>query len=489
MHAKHQHRPYARFSLVAFCLILSSALMPYNLIAAEEFSETRVLIEQAGKKAIAAVQTPDWPCGSPFEIGTLVQGGQWAFLTFACWPATNEDPVDVIVPAVILFATAYDARSGWQVFLEGTPEFSSSLADLPSGLLDDQSKAQILASPVDLSQIGRPASALVFTTGLPWQQGTTWYYRTSIHGSNNGLDFASPCGYVGEVKAADSGTVVWAYETCILVRRSDGLEIGYQHIASADIAPWDPGDVVYRGTLLGHTTMESGCSGNTYAHHVHFWLQGQNPNGSTFGGWTLNDPYLVKGGASRYPNLGCVNGSNDIYYEGGCCGCGKLKTASKQSSAFAPESFGSSVSASCTMTSEPSAPRPAVTSTRVELSATTQPVAAFPPAVIPKPTATPQPVAMDEPHAPSSIHIDREAVKTQRTPPVSENYRIPKSVFGSGGGEKTSTSFVMNSTQGQGTDLKQRQSASYVLAPGYWGQWTPLVYDNVVYLPLVIRNH
>jgi hypothetical protein len=81
------------------------------------------------------------------------------------------------------------------------------------------------------------------------------------------------------------------------------------------------------------------------------------------------------------------------------------------------------------------------------------------------------------------------AAEPQRIPPASTTYRISKSVIGSGGGPKASTHYIMNSTQGQSTNLSRRQSASYVLVPGYWGRWIPLVYDFDVYLPVVTRDY
>jgi hypothetical protein len=80
------------------------------------------------------------------------------------------------------------------------------------------------------------------------------------------------------------------------------------------------------------------------------------------------------------------------------------------------------------------------------------------------------------------------AIEAQRTPPASAHYLIPKSVFGSGGGKKISTHYVLNGTQGQTTDLSRRVSASYVLVPGYWAASSPRVFDNKVYLPVILRN-
>jgi hypothetical protein len=85
--------------------------------------------------------------------------------------------------------------------------------------------------------------------------------------------------------------------------------------------------------------------------------------------------------------------------------------------------------------------------------------------------------------------MQAEPEAPQRTPPASTSYRIAKSVFGSGGGEKNSTHYDMNSTQGQSTDLLRRNSASYVLVPGYWGVSSPRTFDYRVYLPLIVRHH
>lgn len=105
---------------------------------------------------------------------------------------------------------------------------------------------------------------------------------------------------------------------------------------------------------------------------------------------------------------------------------------------------------------------------------------------MPEPAVLEKPVPPFDKQAPTAV---RAPVEPQRAVPKSAHFRIPRSVFGSGGGLKTSAHYVLNGTQGQATDLHQRQSAHYVLVPGYWSPWTPTSYDYQVYLPLVIRNH
>ena len=45
----------------------------------------------------------------------------------------------------------------------------------------------------------------------------------------------------------------------------------------------------------------------------------------------------------------------------------------------------------------------------------------------------------------------------------------------------------MNSTLGQSTDLGRREGNGYVLVPGYWGRWFPVLKLDA-YLPLVLKG-
>ncbi len=316
----------ARLFLLALSFMsLALTTAARSISPVNSLTSDRQIIEQLALEQLERFEMRTSACETHFEIGELRQSDDWAFFTLICWPQTQTDP-HVLVPSVIVFALAHKDVAGWHVYLEFDETYRQLLNDVPETLLSYESKQALLNTQPGLDDVQNP-QAPTATTGLPWQPGTTWYYRTSIHGGNNALDLASPCGTVGQIRAADSGTVVWAYETCILVRRSDGLEIGYQHVDAGDIANWSVGDPVANSQYLGDTTMANGCSGYSEAHHVHFWLEGVNPNGSTFGGWTLNDPYLNKGSESRYPNLGCIDSGssrNDLLYDGTgiCCGCG-----------------------------------------------------------------------------------------------------------------------------------------------------------------------
>jgi len=138
---------------------------------------------------------------------------------------------------------------------------------------------------------------------------------------------------------------------------------------------------------------------------------------------------------------------------GACCGCAKAKVA------FSQESFRGPSAAPYSSASGQGVIQPAGTP---ELAQVTEPAAAGTP-------------------------LDRTPIEAQRTPPASESYRIAKSVFGSGGGVKTSAGLIMNSTLGQSTNLIRRESDTYVLIPGYWGRWYPVLKLHL-YLPLVVKE-
>ena len=126
-------------------------------------------------------------------------------------------------------------------------------------------------------------------TRLPWAIGDIWRFTQNFHQSTNALDFQTNTGSPGRVLAADAGTVVWAYETCVLIDRGDGIKLGYQHIASGDIAKFSPGDPISQGQFVGMTTLESGCNGTTDGNLVHFWAEGADnfQLGSIIGGYTV----------------------------------------------------------------------------------------------------------------------------------------------------------------------------------------------------------
>jgi murein DD-endopeptidase MepM/ murein hydrolase activator NlpD len=100
------------------------------------------------------------------------------------------------------------------------------------------------------------------------------------------------------------------------------------------------------------------------------------------------------------------------------------------------------------------------------------------------PITEPLPVQFITPILPTPIQS--KAISSQRTPPTSANYQIPKSVMGAGGGAKTSTNYVLQGTNGQVTGVGQRESSSYILQSGYWREATAPS-SWLVYLPAILK--
>jgi len=99
-------------------------------------------------------------------------------------------------------------------------------------------------------------------------------------------------------------------------------------------------------------------------------------------------------------------------------------------------------------------------------------------------TLTPLPLYSPMPADPTPELMQRvETTEPQRTPLASASYRISKSIFGTSGGLRASTHYVMQGTSGQTTGIDRRESNSYVLQSGYWGARSA---SCVVYLPIVL---
>lgn len=263
---------------------------------------------------------------------------------------------------------------------------------------------------------------------------------------NDGID--------ARVLAASNGTVTYicpgSIQTYVVIRHPDG-EFGYAHLDINSLQVQE-GDCVAMGQWIGNLYQpnppggyfEDNC-GSGWGRHIHFWVPYRDLviDGYT-GEYYANLPYLANVDSSNHEGAGC------------CC---RVCVPACSFESTVQES-GMPVTLWLTPTMPiTDAPSPDVTSiSETALSPLTS----------------------------TYVPISRPEVEPQRIPPVSSSYRIPKSVFGSGGGEKASTHYVINSTQGQSTDLSRRTSASYVLTPGYWS--LPTAGSHQVYLPLVVKN-
>ena len=106
-------------------------------------------------------------------------------------------------------------------------------------------------------------------------------------------------------------------------------------------------------------------------------------------------------------------------------------------------------------------------------TAFSSPTATFAPSVAPDPTSTPLPTLLPTittlPTIEPFTAWKQAVVQVNTTPPSSAHYKLARSVFGTSGGRRTSTQYVMQGTSGQTTGVERRESSHYVLQSGYWG--------------------
>lgn len=250
----------------------------------------------------------------PFVLETIRSASGWALMNFASYPSVSapaEEPVHLVIPTMILGVAQQDVDGTWRIAVEPEPDFYHLMSLVPESLLSPTSKAIIL-SVQGLPQ--QPATTTpVRIPGLPWANGQAWRYNRGPHlawSTNASLDFGTPTpGVSAQVRAADTGVVInTPNSTCLGVRRGgDGLIIWYQHIVASDINDFQLADTVSLGQIIGMTTTDPGCSGESSGYHVHIsWQLAQNqefdPEGSSLNGWVVRGLELRKNGTIVRPN-------------------------------------------------------------------------------------------------------------------------------------------------------------------------------------------
>jgi hypothetical protein len=226
----------------------------------------------------------------------------WSLVTLESYPVSINDDDETFVPNV-LFAIGYlNENDEWEVYVEKYEnEFYELIDRMPDEILSLEAKEIIIGDDVS-SQ----SKAIV---GLPWPIGTSWRYNQSPHGGVQGaLDFGTPQqGVAATVHAADTGVVLYRYETCLATRRSDGVELHYQHIKPSDVSKWNIGQTINFTNPIGETTVSSGCGGSSSGHHLHFFLKKDgkyiNIYEWSINGFTLSGNNLVRGSTVVRPNM------------------------------------------------------------------------------------------------------------------------------------------------------------------------------------------
>lgn len=325
---------------------------------------------------------------------------------------------------------------------------------------------------------------------LPFTGGTQ---ETVYQNSDKHFDFGGP-GWIARAarggQALNSVDSYGAYYTRI--QHVDGTYGWYLHFQANSWFIGTVGSIYYveQGGCLALTD----STGQVYGPHLHFnvtpaW---NTTNDAGCNPLCLDPPYwlavnfvegtIPTGGAltpiSQNSSAPCGNLS--------CCGCGLL---------FTSKTSGASATTSCSASSP-------VTPSRQfsfrSLPVESHPIAAAAPLeiaaapsiptkeILPIPAAD---LAAAPPGEPAAVAAARAPVEPLRKPPVSANYAIPKSVFGSGGGPKTSASYRLQGTSGQTSGTGALAGASYQLHAGYWaGRPTPPTPNTPTATPTVTKT-
>ncbi len=239
------------------------------------------------------------------NVSRAGEEGNWAFGTAVIEAPKKEGHY----PTGWLFV-AESAGEGWNVALEGSPEFPALAAEAPEDIVSE-GEMKIFAS----GSSSRSLSAKRFRTNLrlPWTKGRSWYMTGGPHGWNTGydrpyaaLDFtgAGASRKAQKVKSAAGGRV---YTMCgnnrgwIRVYHHSGYTTDYYHLRK-NIKRRD-GSGIKRGHYLGRTGNNVSCGGASYGRHVHFTLlKGATRvpvHGKKIGGWRFVEGQAYRGYAQR----------------------------------------------------------------------------------------------------------------------------------------------------------------------------------------------
>lgn len=250
---------------------------------------------ETGTLSTAAVE--DSEAGAD-QVNVRRTEGEWAFGT-AVIPAPEKKGA---YPQGWLFV-AEQTQDGWEVGLEGSPEFSQLAEEAPEAVVDEEEKGLFAQS----GEFSTQAAGSRFR--LPWHLDRGWTMSGGPHGWSTGydrpyssLDFN---GGDGKVRAARQGK---AYLMCstrrgwIRVVHSDGYATDYYHL-SHNIKPNDGSKRVDEGEFLGNTGTDVSCGGRAYGRHVHFALRRNGEHiavdGRTIGGWTFQGGQAYQGHAAH----------------------------------------------------------------------------------------------------------------------------------------------------------------------------------------------
>jgi LasA protease len=245
--------------------------------------------------------------GGPDQVNVRRTDGGWAFGT-AVVPAPAKKGA---YPQGWLFVAEQNG-SGWDVGLEGSPEFSQLAQTAPEAVVDGEEKDLFAQQSTESSE----TQGGEFTTmaggsrfRLPWRLDRGWTMSGGPHGWSTGYDRPySALDFNGGDEKVRSVRQGKAYLMCdtrrgwIRVVHSDGYATDYYHLAN-NIKPGDGTKRVDEGEFLGYTGTDVSCGGKAYGRHVHFALRRNGEHialdGRTIGGWTFQQGEAYGGHATH----------------------------------------------------------------------------------------------------------------------------------------------------------------------------------------------
>lgn len=204
---------------------------------------------------------------------------------------------------------AEGGEQGWDVALEGSPEFSGLAAEAPEDIVSEGEK-KTFASESSSRSLSASGSKVKTGLRLPWGKGGTWKLTGGPHGWNTGydkpyaaLDVTGRSIKNQRVRAAGAGR---AYAMCgngrgwIRIYHPNGYSTDYYHLTQ-NINPG--GKRLAAGAFLGLTGNDVSCGGASYGRHVHFaLLRGDTHvtmNNKVIGGWKFVQGQAYRGYAQR----------------------------------------------------------------------------------------------------------------------------------------------------------------------------------------------
>ena len=286
--------------VLAVILPLTASESVAQSAAGGETLEEAVVGEMHGGEGTGTLGTAavEGGSGAPDQVNVQRTEVGWAFGT-AVIPAPEKRGA---YPQGWLFVAERTA-DGWDVGLEGSPEFSQLAEEAPETVVDGEEK-ELFAPSGEFS-----TQAVGARLQLPWRGDRSWTMSGGPHGWNTGYDrpysALDLAGRDERVRAAGAGK---AYLMCgsrrgwIRVVHKDGYATDYYHL-SKNIKPNDGTTRVNEGQFLGNTGTDVSCGGKAYGRHVHFALRRNGDHialdAKTIGGWTFQEGQAYKGYATH----------------------------------------------------------------------------------------------------------------------------------------------------------------------------------------------